>query len=71
MAFNKAYWNFADVFFYFVYDVISAYSTYESFNSPMISFHVFFADNDGWHLTAVDLLSTDSHKGAGYVRRRT
>ena len=44
---------------------------YESFNSPTISFHVFFADNDGWHLTAVDLLSTDNHKGACYVRRTT
>jgi len=37
-------------------------------------FHVFFADNDGWHLTAVDLLNcypqtTDNHKGACYVRR--
>ena len=32
---SKAYWNFADVFFYLVYDVISAYQylTYESFNS--------------------------------------
>jgi len=32
-----------------------------------ISFHAFFADNDGWHVTAVDLLSTDNHKGACYV----
>jgi len=34
----------------------------ESSNSPTISFHMLFADNDGWHLTAVDLLSTDNHK---------
>jgi len=31
---------------------------------PTISFHVLFAANDGWHLTAVDLLSTDNHKSA-------
>jgi len=36
-----------------------------------ISCYTFSADNDGWHVTAVDLLSTDNLKGARYVRRQT
>jgi len=34
-------------------------------------FNAFFDDNDRWHVTAVDLLSTDNLKGARYVHRRT
>jgi len=31
---------------------------------------LFFDDNDGWHMTAVDL-STNSLKGAHHVHRQT
>jgi len=34
-------------------------------------FHAFFDDNDGWHVTSVDLLSTDNLEGARYVHRQT
>jgi len=34
-------------------------------------FYAFFVDNDGWHVTAVDLLSADNLEGTHYVQRRT
>jgi len=34
-------------------------------------FLAFFADNDGWHVTAVDLLSANNLEGARYVHWRT
>jgi len=53
-AFNKAYGNSGDVFFYFVYDVISAYSTYESFNSPVQEKKIETSlKSYGWHFVGL------------------
>jgi len=34
-------------------------------------FYAFFHDNNGWHVTAVDLSSVNSLKSTRYVRRWT
>jgi len=37
---------------------------------PRSLFHTFLADNDGWHVTAVDMLSADNLEGSRYVHRQ-